>query len=288
MIDNSIKLGARAIVEELEYFLNRAVNKFSYRSFFDSLPDSQANNLTLFIFAKGYPSLYILISQKGPFLLGVSVENGSGISASKKQSIRIPDEFAEFYKSFFININAIPPEKKDIKMVISVQKKPLLVPSFAVFGEKTATARLLHQENLLGVKRLSVSSLFSEEKFKFLLSSYERWNERNYRMDFKGDLVLFSIKLKKHQKNTEAENRAIAAMVKTVLSESYSNLFDMNMETDILKGIPMILTTFQIRFSRLPKWVGMIDIFLERFDNSLKEVDRLLDEIVFPQMKFLK
>jgi hypothetical protein len=288
MIDNFIRLGTRTLVEELEYFYYNIISTFSFKSFFNAYRDDICENISLFMFAKGYPSLYVLISKTGPYLIGLSPERGIFNSTTKQQIVKAPSDFSDFYRNFYQKINAVPPEKKEIKMFINIHQKTTSVSSFAVFGKKNETAKLLKEENVLGIKKISVSSLFTEDKLLYLLKAYERWNEKNYRIDFNGGKVFFSLKLKKEAINTESECRAVAAMVKTVVSESYSNIFEKLSDPDAISGIPMILTTFQIKFPMLPKWLHMIDVFLVRFENSLSEVDRVLDEIIFPQMKFLK
>ncbi|HOO31803.1 MAG TPA: hypothetical protein PLB99_01590 [Thermotogota bacterium] len=288
MTDNYIRLGARSFIDEFERFFHDIICKFSFSSFFEAHQSSFYENMTLFVFAKGYPALYVLVRKTGPFLVGFSPERGGSNCFSKQFSVSVPSDIALFYRTFFLKIGAIPPETKDIRMFISMQKKASSISSFAAFGKRAETVKILKEENILGIKKLAVSSLFTDEKIKYVLNSYERWSEKNYRLDFNNEKVLFSLKIKKESNNTESENRAVASMVKTVISDSYSNIFEPLTETDSLKGIPMILTTFQINFSVLPKWINMIELFLERFDNALNEIDRVLDEIVFPQMKFLK
>jgi len=286
-MDNGlIKLGSKTLTDVLERIFNNTISEYSFKSFFNAIKDEK-RILGLFIYTKGFPTMFIYISQTGPFLIGLSSTNDVPKKAVTRKTIAIPQEFSEEYCDIFRSLHIPQPEETSIKMFLGMFTEACSIPSFSLLGKKEETVELLNREGVYGENYLSAAGLFSEEKLLRVLTAYERWKEEGYRFDFQDNKALFSLKMPKKSKNTENEDRAIAAMINHMLSKTYPNVF-LPTEGLTLSGVPNVLTTFFIKFDRLPKFLSNLDPFIARFNKSSGEIDTILEEILVPKMNFLK
>jgi hypothetical protein len=281
-----IKLGPKTVTADLERIFKNTISEYSFKGFFTP-QKSGKRILGLFIYTKGFPSLFIYVSKTGPFIIGLTSTKDTSKKAIAKKKIPIPQEFIEEYRELFRRLQIPQPEESSLKMFLGMFSDPVPIPSFSIVGKKPETVELLNREGVYGRNLLSAAGLFSEEKFIKLLLSYEMWQEEGYRFDFQDEQVLFSLRMPKSSKNTQNENRAIAAMINHIVSKTYPNIF-LPSEGETLSGVPNVLTTFFIKFERLSKFLSNLTPFINRFYKSCGEIDRILEEILVPKMNFLK
>ncbi len=286
MADEFIKLGPKTLTGDLERIFKNTITEYSFKGFFTSLT-KQKRILGLFVCTKGFPALFIYVSETGPFIIGLTSTKDTPKKAIAKRTIPIPQEFSEEYRELFRSVHVPQPQETSLKMFLGMFSEVIPIPSFSVVGKKRETFALLNREGVYGKKLFSAAGMFSEEKFIAILAAYERWKEDGYRFDFQEEKVLFSLKMPKNSKNTENEDRAIAAMINHLISKTYPNIF-IPSEGETLNGIPNVLTTFLIRFERLSKFLSNLTPFIARFNKSFGEIDSILEEILVPRMNFLK
>lgn len=286
MKEEFIKLGPKTVTGDLERIFKNTINEYSFKGFF-STHTLGKKILGLFICTKGFPTLYIYISKNGPFMIGLTSTKDTSKKAVANKKISIPQEFVEEYKDLFGNLHVPQPDEASLKMFLGMFTEPLSIPSFSLVGKKSETVELLNREGVYGRNLLSAAGLFSEEKFLKILNAYEIWKEEGYRFDFQDERVLFSLRMPKNSKNTENEDRAIAAMINHIVSKTYPNVF-LSSQGETLTGVPNVLTTFYIKFERLSKFLSNLTPFINRFNHSCGEIDSILEEILVPKMNFLK
>lgn len=286
MNEEFIKLGPKSVTRDLERVFKNTITEYSFNSFFSS-HTAEKKILGLFVYTKGFPSLFIYVSESGPFIIGLSSTKDTSRKAMAKKKISIPQEFIEEYTGLFRNLNIPPPDESSLKMFLGLFSEAVPIPSFSVVGKKKETVELLNREGVYGRNLLSAAGLFSEEKFTKILTAYEQWKEDGYRFDFHDESTLFSLRMPKSSKNTENEDRAIAAMINHIISKTYPNIF-LPSEGETLSGVPNVLTTFYIKFERLSKFLSNLSPFIARFNKSCGEIDSILEEILVPKMNFLK
>jgi len=286
MSDEIIKLGPKIVSNDLKRIFINTIKEYSFKSFFSSHTTGK-KILGLFVCTKGFPSLFIYVSESGPFIIGLTSTKDTSRKAVAKKKIAIPQEFIEEYTQLFKNLQVPPPDESSLKMFLGLFPDPVPIPAFSLVGKKKETVDLLNREGVFGRNLLSAAGLFSEEKFIKILSAYEQWKEVGYRFDFHNENVLFSLRMSKSSNNTENEDRAIAAMINHIISKTYPNIF-LPSEGETLPGVPNVLTTFYIKFERLSKFVSNLTPFIARFNKSCEEINSILEEILVPKMNFLK
>ncbi|MEA1883461.1 MAG: hypothetical protein U9N62_02950 [Thermotogota bacterium] len=286
MSEEFIKLGPKIVTKDLERIFNNTIAEYSFKGFFN-LQQTQRRFLGLFLCTRGFPTLFIYVSETGPFIIGLCSTKDTSKKAIAQKKISIPQEFLEEYRELFRSLHVPQPNESSLKMFLGTFSKPLPVPSFSVVGKKSETVELLNREGVYGRNLFSAAGLFSEEKFIKILMAYEMWKEEGYRFDFQDEQVLFSLRMPENSKSTENEDRAIAAMINHIVSKTYPNIF-LASEGETLLGVPNILTTFFIKFERFSKFLSNLKPFINRFHKSCGEIDSILEEILVPKMNFLK
>src|SRR6056297_433924 len=286
MSEELIKLGPKTLTGDLERIFKNTITEYSFKGFFTSLK-KEKRILGLFICTKGFPAMFIYVSESGPFLIGLTSTKDTPKKAVAKKAIAIPQEFSEEYRELFRSLHVPQPDESSLKMFLGMFHEAVPIPSFSIVGKKKETVDLLNREGVYGKNLLSAAGLFSEEKFIKILSAYEQWKEVGYRFDFHDENVLFSIRMPKSSNNTENEDKAIAAMINHIISKTYPNIF-LPSEGETLPGVPNVLTTFYIKFERLSKFVSNLTPFIARFNKSCEEINSILEEILVPKMNFLK
>ncbi|MFP4461403.1 MAG: hypothetical protein ACLFQE_04335 [Thermotogota bacterium] len=286
MSEELIKLGPKTVTDDLERIFKNTISEYSFKGFFSS-NKMEKRILGLFLSTKGFPTMFIYISEIGPFIIGLTSMKDTSKRAIAKKKISIPQEFIEEYREIFRGLLVPQPDESSLKMFLGMFSEPLLIPSFSVVGKKKETVELLNREGVHGRNLFAAAGLFSEEKLIKILSAYEIWKEEGYRFDFQVEQVLFSLRISKNSKNTVNEDRAIAAMINHIITRTYPNIF-LPSEGEILTGVPNVLTTFYIKFERLSKLLSNLTPFIARFNKSCNEIDSILEEILVPKMNFLK
>jgi len=286
MSEELIKLGPKTLTGDLERIFKNTITGYSFKGFFAS-SKKEKRILGLFICTKGFPALFIYVSEKGPFLIGLTSTKDTPKKAVAKKTVTIPQEFSEEYRELFRGLHVPQPEAISLKMFLGMFHEAVPIPSFSLVGKKVETVELLNREGVYGKNLLSAAGLFSEEKLIKILSAYERWEEKGYRFDFQDTTMLFSLRLPKRSKNTENEDRAIASMINHLISKTYPNIF-LPTEGETLNGVPNVLTTFYIKFERVSKFLTNLNPFISRFNKSVGEINSILEEILVPKMNFLK
>src|SRR6056297_3748172 len=202
MSEEFIKLGPKIVSSDLKRIFINTITEYSFKSFFSS-HTMEKKILRLFFFTKGFPSLFIYVSESGPFIIGLTSTKDTSRKAVAKKKIAIPQEFIEEYTQLFKNLQVPPPDESSLKMFLGLFPDPVPIPAFSLVGKKVETVDLLNREGVYGKNLLSAAGLFSEEKLVKILTAYERWEEKGYRFDFQDEITLFSLRLPKRSKNTE-------------------------------------------------------------------------------------
>ncbi len=266
-------------------FFKDVLPKFTFESFFTNAFNSK-NRLGVFLITKGYPTLFLYINKEGPFLTGLTPLKNPTHDTGAKKIIKSDPEFTAVYRELFSVIGVSAPNSNDIKTHLGIFKETKEIPSFTISGEEDLTAKILKREQVRGKKDFSAAAFFSEENFKTIMKAYEVWTKSGYRFDFKDNYVLFSIRREKDKADT-LEYKAVASMMNDLLTQKYTDFFVPRPPGYISLSVPGVLTTFFVRFEKIPEWLPKIERFIQFFYHSIEEVDNVLSEIVLPQTKYI-
>jgi len=282
-------MGPKNITERLEYFYKNILSRFNFSGLTGSTNEKNSDKkVILTVSSERLPSMYILIEGNGPYLIGLSPKNKI-IKDKYFKEVPVISQIFQTYSSIFSGYTR---RKLNIKETYSHMATLKNIPdydSFCIVGEDTYLKRKMISEDIIDKKKISVSGFFSEDLFRTLIGSYETWNENGYRFDFTGDESFFSIKCSKDgfENKDPLEIKAIGEFYSAVLSGWLPGLLEASRRKFEIPGISNALSTFSIKFDKLPLWILKLHEFKNFYEESVYSISDYLNNDLKKKLEML-
>lgn len=269
----TIRLGPKFLVQRLDETLEELSEKLDMRRFYHPDGFSEDHPYVLIILSQpSAPSLYIMVAEDQRFMVGVATT----LRAEKPRSLKAakpPAFFSEVYRRIFKGV--MKSEKSaqgEIKMLVGGIGEPFFLPSIAVIGEESWMRKILMKESMSKEETVTIASFLSEESGRFILNHYNRWVNTDYRLDFLGERVAFSIAIPQGWASREKIGiyREVSESLARILSQWYPSIAaDPPMRISTPDQI-QIMATLWISLRRFPRWMPKLASFHRTFTKTVQ------------------